>query len=430
MTERRIEYLPLSTLVPAHRNPKAHALDDLRESVDRFGYVEPVVLDERTQRLVAGHGRIQALTAMRAQRKEPPDGVRVGESGEWLMPVIRGWGSKSEREAEAFLVASNQLTTAGGWDKMNLLTLLEELDRESTLVGTGFTPPDLDKLLAELATPLEINDQEEPDADDAHPEPSAEPWVQPGDLFELGQHRILCGDSTKSEDLERLMGTELVDMCFTDPPWNAAIGEEGSTRESRVRAGFKTTAHQPISNDNLGENFPGFCSAFCGEMANVMKEGAPIYLVMSPAELGTIDAALKGAGFHWSSTIIWAKNALVPSRRDYQPQYEPIWYGWKEGSPRLVELKDRTQSDIWHFDRPRKSVEHPTMKPVALVERAVLNSSRRSSIILEPFSGSGTTLMAAERTGRKCRAIEIAPAYTQVAIERWQKFTGRKARKL
>jgi DNA modification methylase len=152
-----------------------------------------------------------------------------------------------------------------------------------------------------------------------------------------------------------------------------------------------------------------------------------LYLAMSAQEWPTIHGALTAAGFHWSSTIIWAKDSLVLSRKDYHTQYEPIWYGWNGEGPRLHPLEDRQQSDLWQIPRPKRSEEHPTMKPVELVERSITNSSTSGELVFEPFSGSGTTILACEKSGRRCRAIELEPKYVQVAIERWQSFTGRNA---
>jgi DNA modification methylase len=250
--------------------------------------------------------------------------------------------------------------------------------------------------------------------------------VKLGDMFELGPHRILCGDCTKAEDVDRLMAGEMASVCWTDPPWNVAYdGKDGIHRgKSRSRQ------HAPIANDNLGEDFPGFCALFCGEVARVLLPGAPLYMAMSSSEWPTIDGALRNMGLKWSSTIVWAKESFVIGRRDYHAQYEPIWYGWKEGAGRLVELEDRTQSDLWQIPRPKRSDEHPTMKPVELVARSLMNSSRRGDLCFEPFSGSGTTIMACEQTGRRARAIELEPRYVQVAVERWQGHSGKKARKL
>lgn len=412
---RRIEYVPVQDILGAARNPKAHAEADLDKSVGRFGYTEPVLMDERTGRLVAGHGRVAALIRLKAKGDGPPDGV-VEKGGSWTIPVVRGWASRSDQEADAYLLASNQLTIAGGWVTGDLVQMLKELEAAQALDGVGFGADELSKLLDSVVPPPAE------DENDVPPVP-AEPWVQLGDMFELGEHRILCGSCTIPVDVDRVMGGDKARICWTDPPWNVAYGE------SSVPGGW-SKKHTAIANDNLGEDFPAFCAQFCGEIARVLFPGAPVYMAMSAQEWPAIHAALTGMGMHWSSTIIWAKDSLVLSRKDYHTQYEPIWYGWKEGAGRLVELEDRTQSDVWQIPRPKKSDEHPTMKPVELVVRSLKNSSKRGDICFEPFSGSGTTVMACEQVGRRARALEIEPKYVQVCLERWEKATGGKAKKV
>jgi len=408
MTATKLEAMALSALTPAQRNPKKHALPALRDSIGRFGYVEPIVLDERTGRLVAGHGRAKALSLMKAKGGKPPAGV-AERDGEWLVPVLRGWASRSDQEAEAYLLASNQLTAAGGWDEGPLAELVKELADAQALEGTGFDAEALEELLGEAAGAKGNTDPDEV--------PEERPTdIKLGDLFRLGDHLLLCGDSTKAEDVDRLMGGVLADICWTDPPWNVALETKFKKRK--------------IQNDNLQSEFPAFCRAFACQMARCIKSGGMVYLAMSGSEWVTIGGTLEATGFHESSTIIWVKDVFVLGRRDYHGQYEPIWYGWKDGAPRLHPLEDRSQSDVWNIPRPKRSDEHPTMKPVELVARALTNSSKPGALCFEPFSGSGTTLLACEKMGRACRAIELEPKYVQVAIDRWEAFTGRKAEKL
>jgi DNA modification methylase len=411
---RRVEYLPLAELKSAHRNPKLHAQDDIQASLARRGMVEPPTLDERTGRLVAGHGRVEALRALAAGGGAPPEGVERRGDG-WWVPVLRGWASKDDVDAEAYLVASNQLTIAGGWDE-GLRDILKDLAGKDALEGLGFGPAELEALLAPQAESQE--GLADPDAVPALP---AKSWVEPGDLFELGRHRLLCGDCTSEVAMERLLGDAKADICWTDPPWNVAYGDDDHQAHKK---------HEAIANDNLGDAFPGFVSAFCGSIKKALKPGAAIYLAMSAQEWPVIDAALRALNFHWSSTIIWTKDSLVLSRKDYHTQYEPIWYGWNGDAARLCPLKDRKQSDVWPIPRPKRSDEHPTMKPVELVGRSIRNSSHRGALVLEPFSGSGSTLIACEALGRACCAIELEPRYVQVALERWATFTGRKWKKL
>ena len=241
---------------------------------------------------------------------------------------------------------------------------------------------------------------------------------------EIFSHRLMCGDSTKEEDVTKLMDGVKADMVFTDPPWNVNYGamEEGNPQGYKPRTRL---------NDFMGtEDFKDFMLKSLNCMNKASKEGCMTYVVMSAQEWGNMMLTLAENEYHWSSTIIWNKDHLVLSRKDYHTKYEPIWYGWKEGSARLCPLEDRKQSDVWDFDRPTKSEEHPTMKPIALVAQAINNSSKKGNIILDLFGGSGTTLIASEQTNRKCRMMELDPHYVDVIIQRWETFTGKKAIKI
>ena len=413
----RLEWMPLGQLQCAKRNPKQHSTE-IGTSIGRFGYVEPIVLDERTGRIVAGHGRREALLAMRMRGEVAPSGIRA-DGEEWLVPVLRGWASRSDAEAEAYLLASNKLTEAGGWDNQMLAELLKDLGEQDALDGVGFTDDELEALLGGLDGGAGTEGLTDPDEVPEEPK-EEEVYVKSGEIWTLGKHIILCGDSTNAKDIARAMDGVQAQLCWTDPPWNVAYGSATNHPSWKSRQ---------IVNDDLGDKFPEFCGAFCKGIASVTLPGALLYMAMSAQEWPTIHAALTAAGFHWSSTIIWAKDSLVLSRKDYHTQYEPIWYGWNAEGPRLHPLEDRQQSDLWQIARPKRSEEHPTMKPVELVERSVANSSRPGEVVYEPFSGSGTTILACEKTGRQCRALELEPKYVQVAIERWQNFTGKKAQR-
>lgn len=412
----RIDYLAVDDLEDANRNPKAHAGEEVQRSMGRFGYVEPIVIDERTMRLVAGHGRKEALLAMKKSGTNPPNGIRIDEDGRWLVPVMRGWRSNSDQEADAYLLASNRLTEVGGWHDGALGEILAELRDADALDGLGFDNEFVSKLLDGPPKGGKT------DPDDVPDEPTGPLRVELGDVWLLGDHRIICEDCTNADVVDHLLKGEKPRMCWTDPPWNVAYGETGNP------AGW-SKKHKPIANDNLGERFPDFCRDFIRQIARALVPGGQLYMAMSAQEWPTIHGALTAAGFHWSSTIIWSKDSLVLSRKDYHTQYEPVWYGWKDGAARLVPLEDRTQSDVWPIDRPKRSDAHPTMKPVELITRSLKNSSLLGDVVFEPFSGSGSTLIACEQTGRKCRAIELEPKYVQVAIERWEAFTGRIATK-
>jgi len=239
---------------------------------------------------------------------------------------------------------------------------------------------------------------------------------KPGDVWIMGRHRLLCGDSTDAASYDTLLGTERVAMIFQDPPYNV---DYANTAKDKLRG-----TNRPILNDNLGDGFQDFLLA-AFKPALQRCDGA-VYVAMSSSELDTLQAAFRAAGGKWSTFIIWAKNTFTLGRSDYQRQYEPILYGWPEGANRHW-CGDRDQGDVWHFNKPRVNDLHPTMKPVELVERAIRNSSRPGDLVLDPFGGSGTTLIAAEKAGRKARLIELDPKYADVIVRRWQDWTGQQA---
>jgi DNA modification methylase len=228
---------------------------------------------------------------------------------------------------------------------------------------------------------------------------------------------VLCGDARVLADVERVLDGSLADMTFTDPPYG--VNYANSDKDKRQGK------HRPILNDNLGEEFGGLLYDACVNILTVTK-GA-VYICMSSSELDTLRSAFRAAGGKWSTFLIWAKNTFTLGRSDYQRQYEPILYGWKEGADHYW-CGARDQGDVWFFDKPAKNDLHPTMKPVALVERAIRNSSKSRDIVLDPFGGSGTTLVAAERAGRGARLIELDPRYVDVVVQRWQDQTGQAAK--
>ncbi|MDR3742252.1 MAG: site-specific DNA-methyltransferase, partial [Terracidiphilus sp.] len=229
--------------------------------------------------------------------------------------------------------------------------------------------------------------------------------------------RVLCGDSTQIEAVEKVLAGGLADMVFTDPPYNVNYG---ATMKDKLRG----KSDRKIANDNLGSDFEKFLYDACVNMLTVAK-GA-VYICMSSSELHTLEKAFTEAGGHWSTFVIWAKNTFTMGRADYQRQYEPILYGWKEGTDHFW-CGARDQGDIWFIKKPHVNDLHPTMKPVELVERAVCNSSKSRDTVLDPFGGSGTTLIACEKAGRQARLIELAPNYCDVIVRRWQEFTGKTA---
>ena len=274
----------------------------------------------------------------------------------------------------------------------------------------GFGEDEIDDLLN-----LEDGNEGNTD-DDAVPEAPLDPVTKTGDVYVLGNHRLLCGDSTVLENVEKVLDGALADMVFTDPPYNV---DYGNTAKDKMRGNDRK-----IMNDNLGKGFETFLYDACVNMVTVCK-GA-IYICMSSSELHTLQKAFVAAGGKWSTFVIWAKNTFTLGRSDYQRQYEPILYGWKQGTDHFW-CGARDQGDVWFVNKPTKNDLHPTMKPVELVERAVRNSSKSRDIVLDCFGGSGSTLIACEKAGRQARLIELDPKYCDVIVKRWEEFTGKKA---
>jgi DNA modification methylase len=391
----KVEIWPVELLTTNPRNARIHGpeqIEQIRESLREFGWTMPVLVRENGM-LIAGHGRLEAAKL---------EGIT-----EVPTIVARGW---TEAQCQAYAICDNKLTDSSHWDEELLRLELGDL-REAgfNLTLTGFDQDELDRLLV-------VETELDGDPDDA-PELPAEPISKPGDLWICGEHRVLCGDATVLADVEKALGGELADMCFTDSPYN--VNYANSTKDKKRGKG------RPILNDALGEEFAAFLYDACVNILTVTK-GA-VYMCMSSSELDTLQKAFRDAGGKWSTFVIWAKNTFTLGRSDYQRQYEPMLYGWKQGADHYW-CGDRDQGDVWFFDKPARNDLHPTMKPVALVERAIRNSSKTRDIVLDPFGGSGTTLIAAERTGRRARLIELDPKYVDVAVQRWQEQTGQTAK--
>jgi len=389
----------LGDLIEWDKNPrqlKEHDAEHLKKSLDNFGVADPLIINT-DNRIIGGHMRRRIMLQSGYKPDDLVD-VRVPER------------ELTEREAEELAIRLNKNT--GDWD-FDALANNFELD---DLLDWGFDKKELDLDLWAGEPPDDV----EPQIDKA--EELREKWgVELGQLWKLGEHRIICGDCTDKAVVDRVMGEEKAIICWTDPPWNVNYGGSFNNTRTDNPLGWKK---RTIMNDNLGDHFGEFAEEFCKTIHDTLVPGGILYMAMSAQEWGLIMQILEDIGFHWSSTIIWAKDKLVVSRKDYHTQYESIWYGWKDDAARVRKVEDRKQSDLWNIPRPKRSDEHPTMKPIELVERSIRNSSYVGDIVYEPFSGSGTTIIASERSGRICRAIELAPAYVAVAIQRWVDVTG------
>ena len=386
-----VERWPLDRLIPHARNARTHSEDQIAQiagSIAEFGFVNPVLVGDDGV-IVAGHGRVLAARKL----------------GLAHAPVIV-LSHLTPTQRRALMIADNRIAQNAGWDDEMLAAELAALRDEDVDLGMlGFDEGELDRLLDGTAEDGE-------DADEA-PEPPTDPVSRPGDLWICGQHRVLCGDATMLSDVEVLLGGELADLCFTDPPYNVNYANGSDKKRSSKK--------RPILNDALGEDFGQLLYDASVNILAVTKGG--VYICMSSSELDTLQKAFRAAGGHWSTFVIWAKNTFTLGRSDYQRQYEPILYGWKKGVDHYW-CGARDQGDVWYIDKPVKNDLHPTMKPVELVERAIRNSSKSRDIVLDPFGGSGSTLIAAERTGRRARLVELDPKYVDVIVQRWQKITG------
>ncbi len=393
----KIEQWPTAKLVPYARNARTHSdaqVAQIAASIAEFGFTNPILAGSDGV-IVAGHGRLAAA------QKLGLDAVPV---------VVLDHLTPTQRRA--LVIADNRIAENAGWDEELLRIELEGLQDECfDLDLIGF---DADALAELLAGDEPVNEGQSDE--DAVPEVGETPVSRPGDVWQLGPHRLLCGDATLAESYEALLDGKAVDMVFTDPPYNVNYA---NSAKDKLRG-----KDRAILNDNLGDGFHAFLQAALTPMVAHCR-GA-IYVAMSSSELDTLQSAFRAAGGKWSTFIIWAKNTFTLGRADYQRQYEPILYGWPEGGERHW-CGDRDQGDVWQIKKPQKNDLHPTMKPVELVERALRNSSRPGNVVLDPFGGSGTTLIAAEKSGRVARLIELDPKYADVIVRRWQDWSGKQA---
>lgn len=390
----QIEQIGIATLIPFAKNSRTHSdaqVAQIAASIREFGFTNPVLIDEANG-IIAGHGRVMAARKLKLTE----------------VPCIR-LAHLSDAQKRAYVIADNKLALNAGWDEAMLkleLADLKALDFDLDL--TGFNTDEIDALLAEKGT------EGLTDPDDT-PEPPVEPVTRLGDVWVCGQHRVMCGSSLEMTAMERLCGEQRVDMLLTDPPYNVAY--IGKTKDALT-----------IQNDSMGdEAFRTFLRDAFVTADAVMKPGAVFYIWHPQGREGLwFRLACEDAKWNPRQTLIWEKNTLVLGRMDYHGKHEPCLYGWKDGAGHLW-ASDRKQTTLLKFDRPSRSEDHPTMKPVALFEYQLLNNTKGGDIVLDSFGGSGTTLIAAEKNGRIARIMELDPKYVDVIVKRWEDFTGQKA---
>lgn len=386
----QIEKLKTEQLIPADYNPRKDLkpgdadYEKLKRSIEQFGYIEPVIWNKNTGRVVGGHQRLKVLLDM---------GIAEVEC-----VVIE----MDEEKEKALNIALNKIS--GDWDKDKLALLISDLQGVDFDVSlTGFEPGEIDDLFKTTLTDGIHDDDFDVDAELQNPAVS-----KLGDVWTLGRHRLVCGDSTKADTFTLLMDGKQANLTITDPPYN--VNYEGTAGK--------------IQNDNMGnEAFYDFLLAAFTNTEAVMTQDASIYVFHADTEGLNFRRAFSDAGFYLSGTCIWKKQSLVLGRSPYQWQHEPILFGWKKKGKHMW-YSDRKQTTIWEFDKPKKNADHPTMKPIALLAYPIMNSSLTNCIVLDPFGGSGSTLIACEQSQRICHMIELDEKYCDVIVKRYIEQAG------
>lgn len=388
---RRYENVEIEKLIPYKNNARTHSdeqIEKIAKSMKEFGFINPILVDGNLN-VIAGHGRI--LGAKKIGMKEVP------------CLFIE---DLTEEQKRAYIIADNRLAEDAGWDKELLKIELEDLKNMNfDITLTGFELEDFDFSMDETEV---IEDE----FDETVPE---EPTSKKGEIYKLGKHFLMCGDSTDINDVEKLMNGVKADMLLTDPPYN--VDYEGGTGLT-------------IQNDNMDdETFREFLRVSFFNANSVMKEGAVFYIWHADSEGYNFRGACHDIGWKVRQCLIWCKNTLVMGRQDYHWKHEPCLYGWKEGASHLW-ASDRKQTTVLEFDRPSVSKEHPTMKPVGLFDYLIKNNTKKDDIVLDLFAGSGTSIIACEQNGRIAYSMELDPKYVDVIISRWEKLTGQQAERI
>ena len=384
-TEMRL--VPITKLVPYINNARTHSpeqINKLRSSLREFGFINPVIID-RGYGVIAGHGRILAAK----------------EEGITEVPCVFA-DHLTEAQKKAYIIADNRMAMDAGWDEELLrveIEALQGMDFDPLL--TGFDEKELSKL-------FDNGIEAEEDDFDVDAEMQKPTFSKVGDIWTLGRHRLICGDSTKPDTYAALMGERKANLVVTDPPYN--VNYEGSAGK--------------IQNDNMdGEKFYRFLLDAFSCMEKVMADDASIYVFHADTEGLNFRKAFSDAGFYLSGCCIWKKQSLVLGRSPYQWQHEPCLFGWKKNGKHRW-YSDRKQTTIWEFDKPKKNGDHPTMKPIPLVAYPIKNSSMSNCIVLDPFGGSGSTLIACEQTNRICHTIELDEKFCDVIVKRYIEKVG------
>ena len=389
-----VEYRPLDKLIPYARNARTHSPEQVAQiaaSIKEFGFNNPILVDGDNG-VIAGHGRLLAAQKLGLDK----------------VPCIE-LSHLTEAQKRAYILADNKLAENAGWDKELLKIELQDLNLDKiNLDAIGFSELEIDNLLKDINTP-------EKETEDIAPQKQARCSL--GEVYILGGHKLMCGDATKDADVQTLTGGVKPNLYLTDPPYNVAY--TGKTADSLK-----------IKNDSMEDSaFRAFLTDAFTAANTVLQNGAAFYIWHADSEGLNFRAACKAINWQIRECLIWAKNSFVLGRQDYQWQHEPCLYGWKDGAPHNW-YSDRKQTTVIECDRPIRNGEHPTMKPVELFKYLIKNSTKREDAVLDTFAGSGTTLIACEDLHRHAYCMELDPVYCDVIINRWQKMTGQKAKRI
>ena len=397
MQDIKIIYKDIDELIPYENNPRDNtaAVDAVAASIKEFGFKNPIIIDSDNV-IVAGHTRLKAAQKLKIQ----------------TVPCVVA-DDLTQEQVNAFRLADNKTAELAEWDLELLNSELELID------GIDMT---------EFGFELDLDDEQEVVEDEFDEELPQEPQTKLGDIYQLGRHRLMCGDSTDVDSVKTLMGGYKADLLLTDPPYNVALGMGGSVDEARKR--HRRTDGLVIMNDKMeNDKFRQFLVDVYTAASENLKPGAAFYIWHADSERYNFEGAAIDIGWEIRQTLIWNKNSITLGRQDYQWKHEPCLYGWKSGASH-VWYSDRKQSTVINFDRPTRSALHPTMKPVGLFDYQIKNSTKSGDIVLDLFGGSGTTIMACEQNDRNAYVMELDPRYADVIIKRWEEFTGEKAVKL
>lgn len=398
----KIVYKKVNDLIPYINNSRTHSEEQVNQivaSINEFGFTNPLLIDEKDN-IIAGHGRL--LASKKLKMEEVPCIVLSG---------------LTEAQKKAYIIADNKMALNAGWDEELLkieLENLKELDFDLEL--TGFNVDELDDI-------FQVEEEQEIVEDDFDIEPPEEPKAKLGDIYQLGNHRLMCGDSTSIDDVEKLMDGNKADMVFTDPPYG--VSASGGRSQTKDKLGMKAIINDELRNNELTQ----FLSDFINAMQ--YKDGASIYICYPWATQKEFTEAIQMNDLKIKNCIIWDKKVFgLNGFKGYRPQYEMIYFCCKDD---FEWYGDKAQSNIWQISREINREEqgnHPTPKPIELIAKALNNSSKQEDIVLDVFGGSGSTLIACEQLNRNCYMMELDPKYVDVIIQRWEKFTGKKAIKL